>query len=426
MEKKLIFFNSLLIYFIPLGLVTGPFIPDLFVTISAISYIFLIVKNKASLYLNNKLIQFFLFFYLYFLIGSLFSEDIYLSTKSSIFYFRFFLFFLMVSFLIENNQKFIILFFYSLLLTMILVTFDGYFQFIFKFNLLGFEKLNDHRISGFFRDELIIGSYLSRLLPLLIGLFIINYQAKSTLVKIIFGVFVLLVFGLIFLSGERAAFFLSFLSLFVIIILYNSKLIYKFYVVLTLLSLILTYSIINPHVVDRVYNQTYAQINALVFSISDKEDERLTKHVKNKDILRFVASNQHGQHFETAINMFLSKPFTGYGVKMFREICKKPNFDINTYSCTNHPHNSYMQLLAEGGIIGVFYLVIPFFITIYLLSKQLYFSFLKKKFINDYHISLLACILITLWPLTTTGNLFNNWLSIIYFLPVGFLFRTIK
>ena len=93
MEKKLIFFNSLLIYFIPLGLVTGPFIPDLFVTISAISYIFLIVKNKASLYLNNKLIQFFLFFYLYFLIGSLFSEDIYLSTKSSIFYFRFFLFF---------------------------------------------------------------------------------------------------------------------------------------------------------------------------------------------------------------------------------------------------------------------------------------------------------------------------------------------
>ena len=175
-----------------------------------------------------------------------------------------------------------------------------------------------------------------------------------------------------------------------------------------------------------MYNQTYAQINALVFNISDKDDERLTKHLKNKDMLRFVASNQHGQHFETAINMFLSKPFTGYGVKMFREICKKPKFDINTYSCTNHPHNSYIQLLAEGGIIGVFYLVIPFFIVVYILSKQLYFLFLKKKFISDYHVSLLACLLITLWPLTTSGNFFNNWLSIIYFLPVGFLFRTIK
>ena len=46
MGKKLIFFNSFIIYFIPLGLITGPFIPDLFVTISAISYFFLIIKKN--------------------------------------------------------------------------------------------------------------------------------------------------------------------------------------------------------------------------------------------------------------------------------------------------------------------------------------------------------------------------------------------
>lgn len=426
MDKKLIFFNSFIIYFIPLGLVTGPFIPDLFVTIAAISYIFLIIKKKSFFHINNNFIRFFLVFYLYFVVSSLFSENIYLSIKSSLFYFRFFLFFLMVTFLIENNKKFINFFFISLLITMFFVTLDGYFQFIFDFNMFGFEKPNDHRVSGFFNDELILGSYLSRLLPFLISLFLFNYQTDNQIKKIIFGIFVLMVFGLIFLSGERASFFLSLMSLIVIIILYNTKLRYKLIVILISISLILTYSILNPKTLDRIYNQTYAQMNVLIFNISDPENEKITKYIKNVDIARFIASNQHKHHFEAAANMFLSKPITGYGLKMFREICKKPEFNINTYSCTTHPHNSYLQLLAEGGIIGVFYLVIPLVIIFYLLLKQLYYSFLGRMFISNYQISLLACLMITLWPITTTGNFFNNWLSIIYFLPVGFVFKNIK
>ena len=425
MEKKLIFFNSLIICLIPLGLVTGPFIPDFFVTITAISYIFLVFKDKASLYFNNKIIKFFFIFYLYFLISSLFSEDIYLSIKSSLFYIRFLLFFLMISFLIENNQKFILLFFYSLLLTMILVTIDGYFQFIFDFNTLGFEKPGIHRISGFFRDELIIGSYLARMLPLLIGLFIISYQNKSSNKKLMFCAFVILVFGLIFLSGERASFFLSLISLFTITILFNFKLTHKLSVILIMISLIFTYSILSPKIVERVYNETYAQLNAFIFNINDEKDERITNHVNN-EIAKSVVTNQHKHHLNTGINMFLSKPLTGYGVKMFRVICKKPEFNLNTYSCSTHPHNSYVQLLAEGGIIGVLYLVIPFVFIVIILSKQLYFSLVKKKFISNYQISLLVCLLITLWPITTTGNFFNNWLSIIFFLPIGFLFKNIK
>ena len=309
---------------------------------------------------------------------------------------------------------------------MFFVTLDGYFQFIFDFNMFGFEKPNDHRVSGFFNDELILGSYLSRLLPFLISLFLFNYQTDNQIKKIIFGIFVLMVFGLIFLSGERASFFLSLMSLIVIIILYNTKLRYKLIVILISISLILTYSILNPKTLDRIYNQTYAQMNVLIFNISDPENEKITKYIKNVDIARFIASNQHKHHFEAAANMFLSKPITGYGLKMFREICKKPEFNINTYSCTTHPHNSYLQLLAEGGIIGVFYLVIPLVIIFYLLLKQLYYSFLGRMFISNYQISLLACLMITLWPITTTGNFFNNWLSIIYFLPVGFVFKNIK
>ena len=35
-------------------------------------------------------------------------------------------------------------------------------------------------------------------------------------------------------------------------------------------------------------------------------------------------------------------------------------------------------------------------------------------------IYLLIGIFITLWPLVPSGNVFNNWLNIIYYIPLGF------
>jgi len=49
-------------------------------------------------------------------------------------------------------------------------------------------------------------------------------------------------------------------------------------------------------------------------------------------------------------------------------------------------------------------------------------KFLKQKILFDnFQICLLASILITIWPLAPSGNFFNNWLSIIYFYPIGML-----
>ena len=45
----------------------------------------------------------------------------------------------------------------------------------------------------------------------------------------------------------------------------------------------------------------------------------------------------------------------------------------------------------------------------------------KKNALSDYQICLYAALLITLWPLVPTGNFFNNYISIIHYLPIGFL-----
>ena len=50
------------------------------------------------------------------------------------------------------------------------------------------------------------------------------------------------------------------------------------------------------------------------------------------------------------------------------------------------------------------------------------FNFAAKDKNNLYNlqICLLANFFIFLWPLTTSGNFFNNWLNIIAFYPLGF------
>lgn len=81
----------------------------------------------------------------------------------------------------------------------------------------------------------------------------------------------------------------------------------------------------------------------------------------------------------------------------------------------------YVQLLAETGIIGFLFLLSLFGYVVYCAFRELQSIVLKKKrYLTDYQVCLLAGILISVWPFSPNGNFFNNWLAIIYSLPIGF------
>ena len=139
-----------------------------------------------------------------------------------------------------------------------------------------------------------------------------------------------------------------------------------------------------------------------------------------------IFTPQHDSLIRTAYNMFKDQPIFGHGPKMFRIICADEKYATGITPCMTHPHNFYIQLLAETGIVGFLFLFSALIYVILTALRQLKsIIFKQKRPLSDYQVCLLAGILITVWPLTTNGNFFNNWLMVAYSLPVGFYLQTI-
>jgi hypothetical protein len=329
-----------------------------------------------------------------------------LSFESSLFYFRIGVFSCFIWYLIERDKSILTLFYYALVLCFFALVIDGYIQYFTGTNLIGF-KISGIRASSFFGDELIMGSYLSRLFPLLFALFLIKKKKKYEIYFI--AVLFILVDVLIFMSGERSAFFFLNLSTVFIIILIKEY--QKFRLVTFIIAIICVF----------ILSLNSSNLNERMFK-GPAEDMGLTKSSKEAVIF----SKAHDSLIRTAYNMFTDQPIFGHGPKMFRIICKDEAYATGINPCMTHPHNFYIQLLAETGIIGFLFLFSALAYVIYTALRQFKsIIFRQKRPLSDYQVCLLVGILITIWPLTTNGNFFNNWLMITYSLPVGFYLQSI-
>ena len=89
LKQTLINFSSYLVYFLPLAILTGPFLPDLFISVISLIFLFLLIRYKEFEYINNFYFKIFVVFCAYLIFCSLISDFPYFSLKSSMFYFRF-------------------------------------------------------------------------------------------------------------------------------------------------------------------------------------------------------------------------------------------------------------------------------------------------------------------------------------------------
>ena len=196
---SLLSFSSLLLILIPPALVSGPFLPDLFIVLISIMFLF-IYSNSKKVFLNNLLfLKLFLIFFIFLIFISTISENFSQSIKPSITYIRFGIFSLAIFLILEEKKNFKKYFYLVLCSTLAVLIFDGYLQFFTGNNIFGYEVNRPDRLGGLFFDELILGSYLGKILPVfcIFSLFNREYLNKYQII-----IFILLIYFLIFLSGE--------------------------------------------------------------------------------------------------------------------------------------------------------------------------------------------------------------------------------
>jgi len=395
--------NEFIFLLLPFSIISGPFLADLSVVIMGSIFLYLSFRNKEYIYYKNYFFILLIIWCFYLILRSLFADSIYLSLQSSLFHFRFIFFSLSVWFMIEKNPNILKKFTYFLISAFFLVILDAYFQYFVGYNLLGIPY-DGYRLSGLFGSELIMGSFLIRLYPLLIGLIILNF--KNNYLFIIAFISYILIDILVFLSGERSAFFNLIMSTVIILILIEKWKLMRLvtFIISSLIIVIIIF--VNNSVRDRMVNLTIDQFN---FS---------------GDYLN-VFSEIHTAIYLSAYKMFQNNIFFGVGPKMFREICFDKIYFVPN-GCQTHPHNTYMQLLAETGIIGAIPVIMIFLSLSYLLLKTFVRKIQNKILLSDYQVCLFVSIFITLWPIIPTGSFFNNFLNVIYFLPVGLLLHQFK
>lgn len=402
-NSNLIYILSFFLILLPVSLISGPFLSDLTVSIFAVASLFLIREKK---FFQNYFFLIFILFWIIITISSSLSENKMLSFKSSLFYIRFCLFSLFVWWILENNKKIIKKIFFILLACFIALIFDSIFQYLYGTNILNMEPVSKNRISSFFGDELKMGGYLMRFFPLLIALSFFLYK-KNLHQKYIF-LFIILIFFIkipIFLSGERTSFFLFNFSIFLFLLFLNDFKKTRITVFLIYsLSIGLLFSIDTPFK-KRMVTLTF---------------EQMREH--NQDNYNFIFSKQYHEHYLSSWKIFKDNILIGIGPKNFRVKCKEKKYNFSNLTCSTHPHNIPLQLLAETGIFTFVVYHIANLVIWYNLFKNLYSKIMKKKsYLNNFQISLLINIAILVWPLSPNGNFFNNWLSIIIYFPVGFL-----
>ena len=100
-------FQKYLIILLPIALVTGPFFPDLIISLCGVLIIICILIEKNFFFIKRKILISFIIYCLYLISLSILKADnILLSLESSLFYFRFGLFVLSVFYLLSKIPNF--------------------------------------------------------------------------------------------------------------------------------------------------------------------------------------------------------------------------------------------------------------------------------------------------------------------------------
>lgn len=419
--KYQIQYFNFLVALIPLSFIAGNMIIN--INIILIIILSLIFHNKKLFsikfyFLDKLLIAYFILiiftgFYNYYFYDLENIISYVIKPYKSIFFLKYLMLYFIMRYLVEKNLINIKTFFLSCLISTIFVSLDIFYQFYSGKDIFGFESIG-RKFAGPFGNELIAGGFIQRFSLFsffVIPLFFTNISRNLT--RYLFLFLFIIFFSAIILSGNRMPLLLFTFSLFLIFIFIKEIRKYFFYFVFMLSVIFLVFFNLENKVKENFnvfFTHIYKASNILI---------------NNKDINE--SSPSYLREFNSFYDTWLLNKYIGGGIKNFRFYCHhRTNIDKNSkFICNMHPHNYYLEILTETGLIGFILITIIFFYILYLaFIKRFFFKNLFSK--DDPIIPFIFLFIVEIFPVKSTGSFFTTGNSTYLFLLIGIMIGLLR
>ena len=260
-------------------------------------------------------------------------------------------------------------------------------------NILGFSSVQGdihsrgYRVVSFFRTEPIPGAFICGFTFIILG-YILNFLKSTKISKLIGFLLILLCLVGVIITGERSNGLKVLMGLFIFIFIIDYvKLKNKLLIFTAILTIFFFMINFSDYLKLRYVDQFYSKIKT--------QDEREN----------FLNNSLYIKLYKSGIYVFKNNPLFGVGNKNYRiETCDpQKNAISEEYHCLTHPHQVYIEMLSEHGIIG----------TIIILSIIFYLAFrIIREIIDSRNYIQAGCliyILINFTPILPSGSFFNNF-----------------
>ena len=417
--SKFHYLNLLLALF-PLSFIAGNMIININVLMIILATLFLYRERVFQLkfyWLDILIFTYFLLILITAIINdySFFLEQLewkgyYSTVIKSLLFLKYLFLYIVVRFVIENKIIHLKYFFIISSISVLFVCFDIVFQLLNGKDIFGFEiEGSGRKLGGPFGDEYIAGGFIQRFSILSFFILPIFYSKLSKryskfLIPCLFIIFLL---GII-LSGNRMPLILFLFATFLIIIFdkRTRKYILTF---IAIFSLIFFLFFKFNQEVRYNFSGFKTQISNMIVILLDGKESNVNQPLYLKE-------------FSTFYNTWQMNKFVGGGIKNFRYYCHvRPFIDPNSkFICNMHPHNYYLEILTETGIIGFTIILLIFFNVLFISFFKKYFSNLPLEN-NDKMIPFIFLFIAEIFPLKSTGSFFTTGNATYIFLILGII-----
>ena len=237
--------------------------------------------------------------------------------------------------------------------------------------------------------DLVPGNYLAKVSLPAFCILVALASSAGNRVALISGLISIISLLFSFLTGERINFLIRFFSAFLSIFIWKPR-----------------YS----HVFALLFPIMFILLLSVIF-FADLNYRYIEKFLEQLPI------NSESSYFKAmapGVVAFLQEPFFGIGTGNLRHMCPSLLENHPEFICHPHPHNFYIQLAGETGLIGLLFGTIYLFSIFWVCFRQRN-SLGDEVFVSTAWVTPLALF----WPLATAGDFFGQWNNIFMWFGVA-------